>query len=183
MANARGTVLIPRIKYLKMRHAWDDLVAALKPETRTIVTGSVLPGSWYPFDAFVDLVVQADEMFGDGDLALSKEMGRFAATANLSTVLRFLVRLSTPKTLLGKGAALWHLHHDTGKASATMHGERGAFYEIKDFGAPHRALCAAVEGWIERSLELTGVKDIIVVERDCAARSGSVCLYQAVWDP
>ncbi len=181
MAKTRGTTLIPRIKYLRLRHAWDDVLPELSPSTRGIVTSTVLASTWYPFEALVDLIRTADRVLGKGDLAMAKDMGRFAATANLSTVFRFLVRLSTPRMILRKGASLWHLHHDTGRAVALEDGPNRAIYEIHEFGAPDRALCVSLEGWIERCLEMTGAKHPIVREEECATRSGTVCRFRGGW--
>lgn len=181
MAKTRGSTLIPRIKYLRLRRGWDDVVPELSASTRAIVCETVLASTWYPFDALTDLIRTADRVLGKDDLALAKDMGRFAATANLSTVFRFLIRLSTPRMILKKGAALWHLHHDTGRAAAFEDGPNRAIYEIHDFGAPDRALCVSLEGWIERCLEMTGAKAAIVREEECATRSGTVCRFRGEW--
>jgi hypothetical protein len=181
MAKTRGTTIIPRIKFLRARGVWDDVVPHLSAPTRDIVTGTVLASTWYPFETLVDVIRTADRIVGKGDLALAKEMGRYAATANLSTVFRILVRLATPKTVLAKGASLWSLHHDTGKAVATEDGPGGASYEIRDFGAPDRALCVSLEGWIERCMEITGAKNVEVREEECATKGGPVCRFRGSW--
>lgn len=181
VAKTRGTTLIPRVKYLRLRGVWDEVAAALPAATRAVVSESVLASSWYDFSVFVDLVRTADRVAGAGDLALAKEMGRFAATANLSTVFRVLVRFATPESVLAKGASLWRHHHDTGVARASPAGPNAALFEIRDFAAPDRALCASLEGWIERCLEMTGGKDARVREEECATRGGTVCRFRGEW--
>jgi hypothetical protein len=181
MAKTRGTTLIPRIKYVRGKGAWDEVFPRLEPETRAIVARTVLASSWYPFASLADLIRTADKVMGAGDLAIAREMGRYSATANLSTVFRLLIRFTTPTTILAKGAALWSLNHDSGRVEARPDGTNAALYVIHDHGEPDLAFCASLAGWIERCLEMTGAKTVVVNEEACAAREGSVCRFRATW--
>jgi len=182
MPKSRGTTLIPRIKYLRTRGVWEEVLEAVKPETREVIGGSVLASSWYPFDVMVDLIRTADRVVGRDDLDLARDMGRYAAAANLSTVFRFLIRFATPTIVLGKGAQLWSLQHDTGRARAFSEIACSASFEVVDFAAPDRALCASLEGWMERALELTGAKHPTVHEEICATKKGNMCRFRGTWN-
>jgi predicted hydrocarbon binding protein len=179
----RGTALLPRIRFIQARSTedWQRVLEAMTTDARAAVAGVVLPSSWYPFQSFVELVVAADKLLGKGDAVLIREMGRYAATANLNTFFKFFIRLGSPEWVIGKGASMWSLSHDTGRAEVERLGPTGAAYLVKEFAAPHRALCAGLLGWMERCLELTGVKDVQIRESECAAQGGKLCRFEATW--
>ena len=84
MANIRGSALIPRVGYLKDRHAqsWPAIVQALQPSTRELLELHPIATGWYSFDAFVDLMLTADRVAGVGNLELVRVLGHHAAGAN-----------------------------------------------------------------------------------------------------
>jgi len=140
-----------------------------------------LKGSWYPFACFVDLNVVADRLMGRGDLALAKELGRYASEANLPTLYKLFYRIGSPEYIRGKAATLWSVHHDTGRAELLSEGPGHAEFSLFDFGAPHPTLCRSLEGFLERSLELTGAKDVRVSEVRCVLRKDPSCTYRGLW--
>jgi hypothetical protein len=181
--NIRGTAILPRIQFIQGRAPaeWHRVLEAMTPSAREVSSGVVLPHVWYPFKAFVELVVTADQLLGKGDFLLIREMGRFAATANLNSFFKFFIRFGSPEWVIGKGASMWSLTHDTGRAEVERVGPMGAAYLVKEFASPHRALCEGLLGWMERCLELTGVKEINIHEEQCAAKGSPLCRFVGSW--
>jgi predicted hydrocarbon binding protein len=179
----KGSAFSARFEFMKKRfpdryHAY---LERLCPETRALAEGAILKSAWYPFDAFVDLNVTADAMFGHGDFALAREMGAYAAAANLPTVYKIFYRLGSVHFILGKSATLWSIHHDTGRAASFFVSETEAEYHVYDFAKPHPALCRSLEGFIIKSLELTGAREIHVREVECRNSGGARCRLTGSW--
>ena len=52
---------------------------------------------------------------------------------------------------------------------------------IEGFDTPHRAHCLSVMGWSERSVELSGGRDVITEELSCRADGGTICCFRFRW--
>jgi hypothetical protein len=183
MANVKGSAISARVSYVRERHpeVWPRFLAALDAPTRAIAEGTILKSAWYPFESFVALNVVADQLLGQGDLKIVREIGRYAASANLPTVYRIFYRLGSPEFIINRAAALWQVHYDSGEAKAIEIRPGLAHFEVLRFVTPHPAHCRSVEGFMERSLELTGARGVRVTETACAARGDALCRFQAEW--
>ena len=179
----KGSAFTARFEYLRTRHEklWPDYLEQLAPETRELATTRLLKNAWYPFDAFADLNVVADRVIGNGDLALVKQLGKYAAEANLPTLYKLFYVVGSPEYIVRKAATLWSVHHTTGRSELITHQQNYVEYQLHDFAQPHRVLCKSLEGFIERSLELTGVTQISIREKQCAAAGAPYCSFHGRW--
>jgi predicted hydrocarbon binding protein len=183
MAMMKGSAFTARFAYLKKTYPdlYDAFLERLQPATRELTQGAILKTEWYPFDAFVDLVLSADAVMGDGSLAISRTLGAHAAEANLPTLYKLFYKVGSPEYILSKAATLWSVHHDTGSAKLDRIEPNHVEFQIHGFEQPHRALCMALLGFIEKSLELTGVQDIELHERQCVLRGADYCAFRGRW--
>jgi hypothetical protein len=183
MANVRGAAVTARLRYVRERHGEDGLrhlFAALPAGMRATLEGA-LPEAWVPFDAFVELCVAIDRLFGKGDLALCLELGRYAAEVNLPTHLRLFYRVGSPVYIFRRAAQLWSIHYDSGQLAAMEAGSNVARLEIIDFERPHRVHCLSVLGWAARSLELSGGVILAAEEARCRVRGDETCELMLTW--
>lgn len=179
----KGSAFTARFEYLRTRYAglWPEYVQQLAPETRELATTRVLKNAWYPFEAFTDLNLVADRVMGNGDLVLVKLLGKYAAEANLPTLYKLFYVVGSPEYIVRKAATLWSVHHTTGRCELITHQPNYVEYQLHDFAQPHRVLCKSLEGFIERSLELTGVTQISIREKQCAAEGAPYCSFHGRW--
>lgn len=188
-SQVKGSAITARIKWVRDHHGETGVRAvkeALSPPNREILAGRVLPHGWVPFDLFVDLCTTIDRVHGKGDLALVKDLGRFAARANLPTLYRIFYVLGSPEFILGRAAKLWDVHYDSGRLESTFaikDGRRGGTLRIVDFATPHRVHCLSVLGWAEQSVELSGGKSVESMETSCRALGGTKCELAITWKP
>jgi Protein of unknown function (DUF2378) len=184
MANIRGSALIPRVAWLKQRHAqhWEAILSGVQPATCETLEAHPIATGWYPFEQFVDLMLVADRVAGNGDMELIRALGHHAATANLSTILRVFLRFGSPEYILGKAAKVWSLYHDTGRGESEPLGPRSLAFSVYEHGAPHKALCVTLLGWTRAYLEAAGCKSVKVVETKCRLSGGDCCRFDAGWE-
>jgi hypothetical protein len=184
VANVKGSAFSSRILWVRL-HQGEEGVARLKgvvsSDLADLLEQGAVKSTWYPFPLFVELNVEVDRAFGKGDLALVKELGRYGADANLTTIYRLFFKVGTVKWIIARASRLWGLHYDSG----TMHVENFAGKEvglrITDFATPHRAHCLSVQGWAERSIELSGGESVEVDEVSCRARGDDSCYFHGTW--
>ncbi|MCA9600293.1 MAG: hypothetical protein KC776_43615 [Myxococcales bacterium] len=138
------------------------------------------PGGWVDFDLFIEANVLADRLFGQGDLRLVWDMGRFAATHNMGVWRGLVMRHMRPSTFLGIASGLWGSHYDGGKLRTRTVGD-GILINIADFPSPHRAHCLAIAGWVQGSLEVGPRTNVVVEEQSCRALGAPECAFRIAW--
>ncbi|RMH41939.1 MAG: hypothetical protein D6689_09685 [Deltaproteobacteria bacterium] len=184
MPSVKGSSFASRILWVRLNHGEEGverLARAVGPGLRDVIVDGAVMSRWYPFDQFIELNVAIDRVFGRGDLALVKTLGRHGADANLTTIYRLFYRVGTVKWILERASRLWGLHYDSGRLIVRRFPGNEAELEIKDFATPHRVHCDAVHGWAERSLELSGGRDIAVDAIECRAAGDARCRFRARW--
>jgi hypothetical protein len=185
MVKIKGTSLAGRRRYLERYHGEEKLRAVLaqlrdREGAKRIEIG-VLKSQWYPFELFLDLIETSDRVVGEGDGKLYRSMAARTAEDDLSTVYKVFFRFMQPMYGIGKAAELWSAYYSSGKLKMTPLDPSKIELEIIDFESPHWAHCESVLGWAQRSIELTGVKDVACDHVDCRSRGGSRCRMHLSW--
>src|SRR6185503_1738635 len=184
MPNVKGAAIAARLRFVRERYGEagvQRLLAALPPGYRDMIEARVLPQAWVPYDLFIEVLVQADQQFGHGDLALCFEMGQYAAEVNLPTIYRVFYRFGSPAFVLSKAARLWSVHYDSG--ALVPHDEGNGVFRIciERFEQPHRAHCLSVLGWAVKSIELSGGRVQRAEEARCRTRGDAACDLALTW--
>ncbi|HEY4238783.1 MAG TPA: hypothetical protein VGM88_03175 [Kofleriaceae bacterium] len=185
MPNVKGSSLASRVLWVELNHGqrgMERLLAQSSPELRGMIETKVKLPQWYPLEQFIELNVAIDRLFGKGDLGLIKELGRHGADANLTTIYRLFFKLGTIHWILGRAVRLWSAHYDSGSLDVMTRGPNGAVLRIRGFATPHPVHCLAVRGWCERSIELSGGKQVRVTETKCRTRGDEYCQLETAWE-
>lgn len=181
----KGSALASRVSWVQLGHGeagMQRLRAAATPQLAAILDAGVEKARWYPLRQFFELNVLIDRLFGRGDLALVKELGRHGASANLPTIYRLFYKVGTTHWILGRAVRLWGAHYDTGYLEVFTRGARGAVLRIHAFAQPDLAHCLSVAGWCERSIELSGGRAVQLTETRCRTRGDEICQLEATWE-
>ena len=188
MSDVKGAAIVARLRFVRERFGQEGyarllavLDASLDAGMRARLAGRILPHEWVPFALFVGINVEADRLFGQGDLKLCYEMGRYSAEVNLPSLYRVFYRLGTPMFIFRKAARLWDVHYTSGKLTPIEERPGVIRLDIADFAEPHRAHCMSVLGWAARSVELSGGKLRQAEETRCRTRGDEVCALALEW--
>lgn len=184
MANVKGSALASRILWVRLNHGeagLDRLAGSVSDELRTVLSEGAVMSRWYPFEQFVELNQVIDGVFGKGDLGLIRTLGRHGADANLTTIYRLFFKVGTVKWVMARAARLWGMHYDSGRLLVRQSPGKEVELTIDDFATPHRIHCLSVQGWGERSVELSGARDVALDELGCRARGDEACRFRLNW--
>lgn len=140
----------------------------------------VLATEYVPVSVLNRITEQAARVKGEPVEEFARRAGRFAARDAVNTVMRFLIRIFTPDTLLQKGATIWKSIYDRGELRATREAETRARVVIADFPS-EPAGCARITGWIEEMTAMTKVRDISVRQVRCFSRGAPACEWEIQW--
>ncbi len=157
------------------------LAAVASLELQKIMNHGATLSAWYPFSLFIELNELMEREFGTGDGGLYRLLGRHSADAHLTTIYRLFFKVGTVYWILGRGARLWSAYYDSGKLELYMRGSHRAEIRLFDFATPHKIHCASVAGWVERSVELSGGKNVVVTETSCRVEGAPRCEFQCTW--
>lgn len=187
MSRVKGTAISGRLEYARRRggdEAVRTLVAGIgDPTSRAELSdGKALKSNWYPFSVMIDISVGIDRLFGKGDLGIVEQVGGDVAAADLNGVYKFFMAMASPQYLMDKAASLWRNYYDSGEMAVIDRGETHAILELRGFDTPHRVHCLAVKGWMMRTLELCGCKNVRGVHRECRALGHARCVFEGRWD-
>jgi hypothetical protein len=182
--NVKGSALASRLLWVRLNHGEAGLARVTADGSaalRAVAEAGAVHARWYPLEVFVELNTALDRLFGAGDTALIRELGRYSADANLTTIYRLFYKVGTVRWILSRGPRLWGVHYDAGSLVIRYLGAHEVELEIVDFPTPHRAHCLAVMGWAERSIELSGGEQVTTHEVGCRANGDLRCRFRLRW--
>jgi hypothetical protein len=185
VANVKGSALASRVLWVQLEHGeagYQRTLHQVSPDLKAAIESGINKAKWYPFEQFVEINEVLDRLFGKGDLGLVKALGRYGADANLKTIYRLFYKVGTVHWILGRAVRLWGAHYDSGYLEVSTRGPKAAVLRVRGFSTPHRAHCLSVQGWTERSVELSGGKRPIVEETKCRTRGDDLCQLEFVWE-
>ncbi|HVV83501.1 MAG TPA: hypothetical protein VHE35_10535 [Kofleriaceae bacterium] len=184
MANVKGTALASRLTWIRLQHGPDGLARVTRDASEplaALIAGGARTEAWYPFALFVELNDVIDRAFGAGDGALAKELGRHGADANMTTIYRLFFKLGSVRWVIARAARLWHMHYDAGRLEVVDRGTRQVDLHLVGVPEPSCTHCRAVQGWAERSIELSGGTDVATDLHACRCHGGASCCISARW--
>jgi hypothetical protein len=180
VVHVRATAIIARVNWVLTEHGsegLDRVLASMDPALAAEIKGTVVPGAWVSFPAFVALGERIDAIWGNGDLALCRTLGAYAANFNLKTIYRIFYMIGSLRFILSKASQLWSEQYDSGEA-AIVDVEGGVSLLVKSFATPHAVHCLSVLGWMEQSAKISGADVIDTTEVRCRTRGDDVCEFR-----
>ena len=183
--HVKGSAFQSRLKWLLLQEGEDGLrrvQAQVGPEFSQVLDEGIRMADWYSFEWYVALNLALDRLYGSGDLALVKTLGRHGAEANLTTIYRLFFKVGTVKWIIARATRIWGLHYDTGQLLVREFPGDEVELEIANFATPHRVHCLSVQGWAERAAELSGAANVALHELSCRARGDDRCRFRIRWE-
>jgi len=182
-AQVKGTAITASLRYLRERFGEEPAAhvrQGLPRADRLTLEGAILASSWYPASLLLRLMEEAEWQLGSKQPELARHMGRASADYGLTTVYRILFKLGSPEFIIGGAASVFASYWDTGRLVEEEHARGRAVFTLQDFqGAA--AFCARILGWMERTLELAGARDVRVVHASCVHRGEAECRFEGTW--
>jgi predicted hydrocarbon binding protein len=180
----KGSMFLSTFAFIEDRfgpQARERVLRHLTAAERDVLSGLVLPITWYPLPLFGRLLRAMDAEVGRGDFALVAERGEWTATRDLKTLRRAVLKLVTIPWIITKGAGLWHQFHDTGRWEVRQSDPASAVAELHDLGYVDEAICASVRGWIIGLSKLSGARKVDVRHTTCRAHGDVACVFEVRW--
>jgi RNA polymerase sigma factor (sigma-70 family) len=154
--------------------AWERLLATRTPADAAMLGGVVASG-WYDHALRARLVRAI--CAGSGGAALGREIGRFEADRDLSTVQRWFLYLVKPAFAFRNMNGYWRRTEDEGRWTSEVSGCR-IVARLHDWNPVEPALCATVQGYLSRTLELLTGRAHPLDHARCRAGGDPFCEFR-----
>lgn len=184
MAAFLGTVYGAALEFTKQRYGGEAprrCLEMLDPEDRAVLD-RIVPTGTYPAEPILRFHRAVDDIYGQGDLALCREIGRFAAQWSLSTFLKFTLRFRGPYWLFDKATAVWKGYYGSGRWELERVDPCGLRGRLYDCEVVDRAFCLRIQGFLRGASEMTGAKAVRIYEPHCRVRGAAHCEFRGEWE-
>ena len=186
MAKVKGTALKSTVEFLKQQlgdEGFDKLTDGMAPGELDILKAPVLLSSWYEFSLLRNLMNRAEGKLSlPPGRTLAWELGRHSAEATLSSIYKLFFKVADVSYIIKKAAYLFPTYYDTGAMEVLENSPGASVIHIKGFDEPSAEFCDRMQGWMQRTVELTGRKNVTLHHPLCVARGDAVCEYRGSWD-
>lgn len=185
MARVKGTAVASSLRYVRERFgeaALAQVLEGLAEEDRRVLEPGVLAASWYPMGLFLRFMYEAERQFVVQEPDLIRRMGRASAEYSVTTIYKIFLKVGTPEFILGQAAPVFGSYYDTGTMRVAERRSGHAVAELSGFAESAPQFCRRILGWMERTLELTGAKNVRCVHSLCLHRGDAVCRFDGDWE-
>lgn len=179
----KGTSIASFLSFLEAEYGAPkvkEFVASLDSNLKKRCEGLVLASAFYPVEELDALAAKARAYF-KGDASFFERSGAHNATFGLAGVHQSLLARPTPLDFLKAAERAWSQFMDVGSVSADVVGDGKVRLKIE--GVPGSdVFCARETGFLKRSLELAGAKQLLVSKVRCTRDGDGWCEWQVSWD-
>jgi hypothetical protein len=160
---------------------WSRFLAALPPETRTLVENPPLPMTWLPIRLLLPIFEQANGLLLDDDMEKVADVSRRQMREDLSTIYRVFIRVASPRYVASRAAVIYSTYfRNNGAARVVAETERSVDIAVDGVALPSPDLYARIRGSILGGIELTGARSPRVQIVSGGGHEPS-CLLRADW--
>lgn len=184
MAKVKGTAVQSSLRYVRERFGEDALarvIEALPDGDRNVLGHGVLASSWYATEALLRFMQEAERQLRAEEPDVVRRMGRASCDYGLSGVYKIFFKVGSPEFIISRAARVFSSYYDTGELRMAESGPGRAIAELVGFegGAPQ--FCERIFGWMQRTLELAGAKNLRSAHSACVHRGDPVCRFEGTW--
>lgn len=159
MPNVKGTILIDFVKTIKADSS-GAYNAYLNDLDREILHQRLLPSGWYPYQTFKNCFNAVFKVLAKGDLEKVRQWGRVYGEAIITGVYKSIIKEGEPLESLMKYSTHIRNFFDFGEILVEPVEKDQALVRIRGFDPTFQPQYSIMQGWLERSLELCGAKNI-----------------------
>ncbi len=185
MAQVKGTAVLSSLRYVRQRFgepALAGVLSALPAEDGARLRDLVLASSWYPIGCLMRFMQEAEKQLASQDPKLLQNMGRASCEEGLKGVYKIFLKVGSPGFTIDRAARVLSNYYDTGELVVVDKGERRVAAELRGLEEAGQPLCERIYGWMQRMLEMTGVRNLRSAHSSCVHRGDPVCRFEGSWD-
>jgi len=159
---------------------WLELIS---PFARKLYSIDVDQEAWFPLhEALVKPMANIAQLFYDWDLkAASWEFGRLSADVRFHGVLKLLIKIPSPNSLIGRAGEFMASYYRPCTIYVPVSEPKFCMVRISQFPELDKTTEYRICGWMQRALEISGCKEVNVEIVKSLANNQPVSEYALRW--
>jgi hypothetical protein len=159
---------------------WLELIS---PYARKVYSSEVDKEAWFPLqETLVKPMANIAQLFYDWDLKTAAwEFGRLSAEVRFHGVLKLLVKIPSPNSMINKAGEFMASYYRPCSISVPVSEAKFCLVRISKFPELEKTTEYRMCGWMQRALEISGCKGVTVDIVKSLANSQPVSEYELRW--
>ncbi len=185
MTQVKGTALQSSLRYVRERFgeaAVHGVLGKLPPGHVEILRGTILASSWYPLAALLAFMTEAERQLAPQEPDLLFQMGKASCDHGVTGVYKVFFKVGSPEFVVSRAARVFSSYYDSGELRVVESRDGYAAVEIGGLEPVAPQLCARFYGWMHRTLELAGARNLRSSHSACVHRGDALCRFEGTWD-
>lgn len=156
---------------------------ALPETSKKFFSEPVWPSNWYPLNdaGIIPTEILGQILFND-PIEGAWQCGRFSAEAALTGIYRFFVKSATPRFIIDRASHILATYYQPCSLLVSEYGENYVILRIDQFEEASKLVEARIGGWIERAMEIHGVKCVTVTTPKSITNGDSFTEIHVKWE-
>jgi hypothetical protein len=184
VTHAKGTALLSSFRYVRERFGEGPLASVIEalPEADKVLIGQgILASSWYPLESLLHFMQATERRLRALEPDVLRKMGRASCEYGLTGVYKIFFKVGSPEYVVSRGAHVYSSYYDTGELRIVEVRSGRAVVELVGLEGGNRQFCERFYGWMQRTLELAGAKNLRTAHVTCAHRGDPICRFEGSW--
>jgi hypothetical protein len=182
----KGTIITSTQCFVKDKfpNRYQDWFAKLTPASQNIYKNSVMASEWYDIeDGLLEPTRGIAEMFYSGDLNKTAwEMGRYSAEIGLTGIYKVFVLIATPQFIMKRGGKILSSFYQPSVLTTGEERSKGVDILVTEFENSSVITESRIAGWMEKALDICGVKNITIEKTKSLAKGDDMTAYVVNWE-
>lgn len=156
---------------------------ALPETSKKFFAEPVLPSNWYPLNdaGIIPTEILGQILFND-PIEGAWKCGRYSAEMSLTGIYRFFIKAASPRFIIDRASHILATYYQPCNLLVSEHGENYVNLRIDQFEEASKLVEARIGGWIERAMEIHGVKYVTVTITKSITKGDSYTEFQVNWE-
>jgi hypothetical protein len=182
----KGTIISSIHTFVKDKFSnrYQEWLQALPPASQQVLNSTVMASEWYDIEnGLLAPTRQLAKMFYDGNLEkASWEMGRYSAEVGLTGIYKVFVLIATPQFIMKRGGKILSSFYHPSVLTTENERPKGVDIIITEFENSTVITESRIGGWMEKALEICGVKNITINKVKSLASGDEKTHYIVNWE-
>ena len=182
----KGTIVTSVEGYIKenFSNRYQEWLDQLPTASKAIFSSPILATEWYSHeDGLIRPTEVASELFYGGDIKkLSREIGKYSAEVGLKGIYKVFIFIATPQFIMKRAGKILSSFYKPSKMSIGEERSSGVDLLVTEFPEPTVVTENRIIGWIEKALEICGVKNIKVSISQSLVSGDDKTIFVCDWE-
>lgn len=122
------------------------------------------------------------DIFYEKDIAGAREAGRFSADFALHGIYKLFVKLGSVESLVKRASIILPTYYRPSALRVAESRNNSVLLQIFQFDEMDEIIEARISGWIERAVEISGVKSVKVITAQSMTRGNAITEFSITWE-